>query len=134
LAYYPETALRAARERRDTERKLLAEGIDPSKSRKTEKSAQANRAANSFEQVARDWFAKFSPSWAPAHAARKIRPVDTGLGNRHTFCSWLAIAGVSIKEIQVLAGHRTITMADRYANLSPDVTASASERLVLPGL
>ena len=73
LGVYPETTLRAARDRRDTERKLLAEGIDPSKSRKTEKSAQANRAANSFEQVAREWFAKFSPSWAPAHAARKIR-------------------------------------------------------------
>ena len=73
LGVYPETTLRDARERRDTERKLLAEGMDPSKSRKTEKSAQANRAANSFEQVAREWFAKFSPSWAPAHAARKIR-------------------------------------------------------------
>ena len=73
LGVYPETTLRAARDRRDSERKLLAEGIDPSKSRKTEKSAQANRAANSFEQVAREWFAKFSPSWAPAHAARKIR-------------------------------------------------------------
>ena len=73
LGVYPETTLRAARDRRDTERKLLAEGIDPSKSRKTEKSAQANRAANSFEQVAREWFGKFSPSWAPAHAARKIR-------------------------------------------------------------
>ena len=73
LGVYPETTLRAARDRRDTERKLLAEGIDPSKSRKTEKSAQANRAANSFEQVAREWFVKFSPSWAPAHAARKIR-------------------------------------------------------------
>ena len=73
LGVYPETTLKAARDCRDTERKLLAEGIDPSKSRKTEKSAQANRAANSFEQVAREWFAKFSPSWAPAHAARKIR-------------------------------------------------------------
>ena len=73
LGVYPETTLRTARERRDTERKLLAEGIDPSKNRKTEKSAQASRAANSFEQIAREWFAKFSPSWAPAHAARKIR-------------------------------------------------------------
>ena len=73
LGIYPETTLKAARDRRDTERKLLAEGIDPSKNRKTEKSAQASRAANSFEQIAREWFAKFSPSWAPAHAARKIR-------------------------------------------------------------
>jgi integrase len=51
--------------------------------------------------------------------------------NRHTFCSWLAMAGVSTKEIQVLAGHKTITMAARYAHLSPEATASASERLVM---
>jgi integrase len=51
--------------------------------------------------------------------------------NRHTFCSWLALAGVSIKEIQVLAGHKTITMAARYAHLSPEATTSASERLVM---
>jgi hypothetical protein len=29
--------------------------------------------------------------------------------NRRTFCSWLAMAGVSVKEIQVVAGHKTIT-------------------------
>jgi integrase len=51
-------------------------------------------------------------------------------GNRHTFCSWLAMAGVSIREIQVLAGHKTITMAARYAHLSPESSVSASERLV----
>jgi integrase len=50
--------------------------------------------------------------------------------NRHTFCSWLAMAGVSIKEIQELAGHKTITMAARYAHLSPATKASASERMV----
>src|ERR1700690_2577983 len=73
LGVYPDVSLRDARERRDTERKLLAQGIDPSANRKAEKSAQADRAANSFETIAREWFAKFSPSWAPAHAARKIR-------------------------------------------------------------
>ncbi len=52
--------------------------------------------------------------------------------NRHTFCSWLAMAGVSLKEIQTLAGHKTITMAARYAHLSPDAAASASERMVMP--
>ena len=31
--------------------------------------------------------------------------------NRHTFCSWLAMAGASIKEIQEATGHKTITMA-----------------------
>ncbi len=40
------------------------------------------------------------------------------------------MAGVSIKEIQELAVHKTIAMSARYAHLSPDVTPSASERMV----
>jgi integrase len=39
--------------------------------------------------------------------------------NRHTFCSWLAMAGASTKDIQDLAGHKTIAMAARYSHLSP---------------
>ena len=41
------------------------------------------------------------------------------------------MAGVSLKEIPTLAGHKTITMAARYAHLSPDATAAASERMVI---
>jgi len=40
--------------------------------------------------------------------------------NRHTFCSWLAMASATIKEIQELAGHKTITMSARYSHLSPE--------------
>lgn len=65
----------------------------------------------------------------PALVEAKIADY-TWHNNRHTFCSWLAMAGVSTKEIQVLAGHKTITMAARYAHLSPEAAASASERLV----
>ena len=54
--------------------------------------------------------------------------------NRRTFCSWLALAGVGTKDIQVLAGHKTITMAARYSHLSPEATESASERLVVSTL
>jgi integrase len=50
--------------------------------------------------------------------------------NRHTFCSRLAMVGVSLKEAQELTGHKTIAMCARYAHLSPDVTTSASERMV----
>jgi integrase len=65
----------------------------------------------------------------PALTEAKITDY-TWHNNRHTFCSWLAMAGVSLKEIQVLAGHKTITMAARYAHLSPESSVSASERLV----
>ena len=34
-------------------------------------------------------------------------------GNRRTFCLWLAMAGAPMKDIQVLAGHRTLTMTWR---------------------
>ncbi len=49
--------------------------------------------------------------------------------NQHTFCSWLAMAGATIKEIQELAGHKTITMYSRYAHLSPDHELSEIDRI-----
>ena len=49
--------------------------------------------------------------------------------NRHTFCSWLAMAGATIKEIQELAGHKTIAMSARYAHLSPDHKLSVLDRI-----
>ena len=50
-------------------------------------------------------------------------------GNRHTFCSWLAMAGASTKEIQEAAGHKTIAMAARYSHLSPQHKLSVVERI-----
>ncbi len=70
---YPEVTLSNARDRRHEARKQLANGIDPSQDRKGQRTAEDDRLANSFEEVAREWFTKFSPSWAEAHAARKIR-------------------------------------------------------------
>lgn len=36
---------------------------------------------------------------------------------RHTFCSWLAQAGVSLHRIRDLAGHTSITTTEQYAHL-----------------
>ena len=46
--------------------------------------------------------------------------------NRHTFCSWLAMAGASIKEIQEAAGHKTIQMAARVFPPLPQNTLHRS--------
>src|ERR1700731_4986557 len=73
LGVYPDVSLKDARARRDASRKLLADGIDPSENRKAMKSARADRSANSFEVVAREWFAKYSPIWAANHGDRIIR-------------------------------------------------------------
>lgn len=48
---------------------------------------------------------------------------------RHTFCSWLAIAGVPLYTIAKLAGHKTISMTQRYAKLSPNVQRDALDHL-----
>lgn len=48
---------------------------------------------------------------------------------RHTFASHLAIAGVSLRAIQLLMGHSTIAMTERYAHLSQESIASAVARL-----
>ncbi|MCF6238945.1 MAG: tyrosine-type recombinase/integrase [Candidatus Marinimicrobia bacterium] len=37
---------------------------------------------------------------------------------RHAFCSNLAIAGASLKDIQKMTGHYDISMTDRYTHLS----------------
>lgn len=73
LGVYPSVGLKDARNGRDDARKLLAEGIDPSSHRKAKKSARADRVANSFEMVAREWFAKHSPNWATSHSEPRPR-------------------------------------------------------------
>src|SRR6185312_9128704 len=40
--------------------------------------------------------------------------------NRHTFISRLIMAGVPLRTVQELAGHKTITMTCRYAHLAPE--------------
>jgi integrase len=48
---------------------------------------------------------------------------------RHTFASWAMMKGASLKELQELLGHASITMTLRYAHLSPERLRSAVGRL-----
>ncbi|WP_442782291.1 tyrosine-type recombinase/integrase [Collimonas fungivorans] len=58
LGVYPAISLAKARQRRDKARELLADGIDPSQSKRDEKQAKATAASHTFEIVARRWLAK----------------------------------------------------------------------------
>lgn len=49
---------------------------------------------------------------------------------RHTFASRLVMAGVDLKTVQELMGHKTIQMTARYAHLAPEHKISALEKLV----
>lgn len=53
--------------------------------------------------------------------------------NRHTFASRLVMAGVDLRTIAELLGHRTLQMVMRYSHLAPEHQASAVECLVRPG-
>ena len=70
---------------------------------------------------ARDWFEP---------AVEKAGLEDyTWHCNRHTFASWLVMAGVDIRTVAQLMGHRTIQMTMRYAHLAPDHNQNAVDRL-----
>ncbi len=70
LGIFPDVGLKEARERRDEARKQLAADVDPSEHRKAVKSAKSLRAANSFEVIAREWMAKYTPNWAESHSSK----------------------------------------------------------------
>jgi integrase len=76
LGVYPDVKLKDARDRRETARKLLSDGIDPSENRKAQRSAREDEAANSFEVLAREWFAKNSLTWAASHSDRIMRRLE----------------------------------------------------------
>lgn len=86
MGVYPDVSLKDARTRRDEARKLLAVDIDPGENRKAIKATKTDQAANSFEVVGREWFAKNSPGWAKGHAEKIIRRLERDifpwLGNR----------------------------------------------------
>jgi len=83
LGVYPDVGLKEARKRRDEARKQLANDIDPGAHRKAVKAARAaaraEGAANCFEVVAREWFAKYSTGWVPSHANRTLRRLEANV-------------------------------------------------------
>lgn len=76
LGIYPDIGLKDARERREEARKLLANGADPAEARKAQKAAKVERSTNSFEVIAREWFAKHRDTWAASHADKIIARLE----------------------------------------------------------
>ncbi len=126
LGVYPDVSLKQARDKRDAARSLVANNIDPSENRKAQKSARAESAANSFEVIAREWFAKHSKNWVPNHSNRVIRLFENNvfpwLGNRPiseiTSPELLAAVQRIEKRNALETAHRTLQycgMVFRYA-------------------
>ena len=95
MGTYPDTGLKDARDKRDAARKLLAAGVDPGEQRKAAKSAGEERAANSFEVIAREWHAKQAATWVELHASRIMLRMENDI------FPWLGsrpIADIAAKE------------------------------------
>lgn len=95
LGTYPEISLADARIRRDEARRQIAHGVDPGALRKAQKQAKTEET-ETFEVIAREWHAKFTPSWSEKHSILIIRALKADafpwIGNR-------SIAEIEAKEL-----------------------------------
>jgi integrase len=88
LGEYPDTTLALARRKADEVRRLLAEGFDPSLKRKAEREvrekqrdadqrvAQGLPPLDSFEAVAREWYAVKKDEWARSYGDKIIARLE----------------------------------------------------------
>lgn len=77
LGVYPEVSLKEAREKRREARKLIAEGIDPSKNKRDEKRKATINANNTFEAVALEWHDNQKGRWSDNHANNVLHRLNT---------------------------------------------------------
>lgn len=105
LGAYPDVTLKRARDRRDAARKLIADDVDPSARRQTDRAA----LAQCFEDVANEWLELQSKSLAPETililGARLKSALYPYLGSR-------PIAAITAQE--VLAALKRIEARGRY--------------------
>jgi integrase len=74
---FPAVSLDEARYKRDTERRLLERGVDPSEQKKTVDREDRIGRSNTFESVAREWHGRQLKRWSTAYAARILLRMET---------------------------------------------------------
>lgn len=79
IGVYPDVTLKDARGKRDEARQLLQNQIDPSQHKQETKNIQKERAANSFETIAREWFAKNRHTWTHGHSRTIISRLENNV-------------------------------------------------------
>lgn len=126
---YPAVSLQEARRRRAEAKEQLAAGLDPGEQKKEAKTAAKaakKEAENTFETIAREWYASYSPSLTEKHALKLLRYLEKDY--------FPVIGGTPVTELEpmhileiirpVEAKGRTNT-AHRLANLASQVLAYA---------
>jgi integrase len=104
LGVYPDVSLKEARDHLEDVRRKLRAGIDPGEERKTQGMVfQAAPSGTTFETVAREWFTKHSPAWAPGHGDKIIRRLELNI------FPWLGAKPIAdIKPLELLGAVQRI--------------------------
>lgn len=76
LGQFPDLTLSDARAKRDELRKIVAAGSDPVAVKREQKLAKSAASENTFEIVAREWWAHWSPNRTPRHAGYVMRRLE----------------------------------------------------------
>lgn len=71
IGVYPDVTLAKAREARDEARKLLTQGIDPSRLKQRIKNEKIEGSKNTFKALAEEWYDKQLSSWAKSTAEKR---------------------------------------------------------------
>ena len=79
LGVYPDVSLKRAREKRDDARKLLSEGIDPSKHKKKQILEAIKKADNTFKAVALEWHETQKERWSEKHYQSVLNRLEKDL-------------------------------------------------------
>lgn len=79
---YPEISLLEAREKRLEARRLLARGIDPAEHRDSLKRLEAEKAANTFEKIAREWHTNKIPTWSERTSKNMLLRLEADIFNQ----------------------------------------------------
>jgi integrase len=73
---YPVVSLKEARDKQADARKLLRNGIDPSAVKRERKQQAKGQAADSFENIAREWHSKSQGRWVEVYSASVLRTLE----------------------------------------------------------
>ncbi|OLU22892.1 integrase [Pseudomonas sp. PA15(2017)] len=76
LGPYPSVSGAQARAKAQEARALLAQGIDPATQRKAEEAQEKAKAENTFEPLAREWYAARVSGWGKSYAKRVMGALE----------------------------------------------------------
>ena len=110
---YPAITLKRAREKREEAKTLLAEGIDPGEHKKEATKIAEELTQNTFENIAREWHAKFSERWEPKNAKKILVRMEKDI---FPFIGSMSITTIKPKELLTVIRRIEARGAVEYAH------------------